>query len=103
VKPWVWLHRVNRTSGVNLCAGRDELKGESDYSRRINGVEPFGRLTLLAELSQVPVPLPRITRGSSQRILELREAVHQQGGPAWQDRGWSRIAHNRGVVCKYPK
>ena len=63
----------------------------------------FYRLRLLTELSQVPVPLPRIAPGSSQRILEFGEAVDQQGGPAGQDRRWPRIAHDRGVVCKYPK
>ena len=58
------------------------------------------RLRLLAELSQVPVPLPGIAPRSSQRILEFGEAIDQQGGPTWQDGRWARIAHDWGVVCK---
>jgi hypothetical protein len=65
--------------GANLCVGAPPEKGHfrTNYAHTPNGVEPFIRLTLLTELSQIPVPLPRLTRRSLERFLELREGINQ--------------------------
>ncbi len=59
---------------------------------------PLITLRLLTELSQIPVPLPSLTRRSLERFLELREGVNQESSAARQDRRWTRIADDWCVV-----
>ncbi len=86
--------------GANLCVGAPPEKGHfrTYYAQTTNGVEPFIRLTLLTELSQIPVPLPSLTRRSLERFLELREGVNQESSATRQDRSRTRIADDRCVV-----
>ena len=72
--------------GANLCVGAPPEKGEFGL---FTAIEPFTRLTLLTELSQIPVPLPSLTRRSLQGFLEFREAVNQKRLATRQHCRWS--------------